>query len=224
MSSFNAVARSVLLSLAVVAAGCSRSAEAPSLTPSSEAEARRSSQAERAAAARDQLGLGLEFARAGDSVRAEQYLAAALDSGADPNVALLPLLKLCIKASRFEAAAQYAEIYLKEVAAKRELEMLLGGLFVTLDQSDKAILHLGRVTKNYPQYALAHFLLGRLLLTQEGAIELADQHFRTYLKLEPEGHYASEARESLLKRLSETEQVPDVSRLDAPSDDTRTPW
>ena len=224
MSSFHTVTRSLLLSLAGVAAACSHGGERPSETPLSEVTPRASGQAERAAAAREQLDLGLLFARAGDSVRAEQYLAAALDSGADPNTALLPLLKLCIQASRLEAAAQYAEIYLKDVTAQRELEMLLGGLFITLDQSEKAILHLSRVTKQYPNHALAHFLLGRLLREQERDVELADQHFRAYLKLEPEGNDSGEARDSLLRRPSETEPLPDLSQADPPRDDSPQGW
>src|SRR5688500_13977040 len=107
-----------MLSWILVAAGvaassaCSRTSEAP-VVHSAQSEV-----AERKAAAAELLELGLHFARGGDSVRAEQYLAAALDAGADPNQALLPLLKLCIKAGRFEAAAQYAETYVKDVQAE----------------------------------------------------------------------------------------------------------
>lgn len=187
---------------------CSRGPEsAPPVTARSDA-------AERKAAAAELLELGLQFARGGDSVRAEQYLAAALESGADPNVALLPLLKLCIKAGRFEAAAQYAENYSRDVAAKRDVEMLISGLYITLDQPDKAVLHLERVVKKYPQHALGHFLLARLLRDQARDLERADQHFRTYLQLAPEGQYENEARESLLKRVEETEQLPEISAID----------
>jgi Tfp pilus assembly protein PilF len=189
-------------------AACSRAPEsAPPITAQSEA-------AERRAAAADLLELGLQFARGGDSVRGEQYLAAALESGAAPDRALLPLLKLCIKAGRFEAAAQYAESYAKDVSAKRDVEMLIGGLYITLDQSDKAVVHLERVVKKYPEHALGHFLLARLLRDQGRDVERADQHFRAYLKLDPQGQYATEARESLLKRVDETEQLPEVSQVD----------
>jgi len=134
-----------------------------------------------------------------------------MDAGADPNLALLPLLKLCIKAGRFEAAAQYAEMYQKEVAAGRELDMLLSGLYVTLEQDEKAIAQLKRVTHKYPSYPLAHFLLGRLLKAQQRELELADENFRTYLRLAPDGNFAGEAQESLLKHLSDAEQLPDLS-------------
>jgi Tfp pilus assembly protein PilF len=206
MKSLHFPLRPVLL-LVVLAAGCSQATELPSETGHS-AEARAK------ASAAQLLELGLQFASGGDSVRAEQYLAAALDSGADPNVALPPLLKLCIKASRFEAAALYAETYLKEVAAQRDLELLLGGLYATLDQADKALVHLQRVTAKYPDHPLAHLLLARLLRDQQREIERADEHFRSYLRLAPEGPYASEARESLLTRLSETERLPGVSQED----------
>lgn len=188
---------------------CSRAPEAPPPhTASSEL-------AERKAAAADLLELGLHFAHGGDSVRAEQYLAAALDAGADPNRALLPLLKLCIKAGRFEAAAQYAESYVKEVQAERDVNMLIGGLYITLDQTDKAIVHLERVVKKHPEHALAQLLLARLLRDQSRDLERADQLFRNYLRLDPEGQYASEARESLLKTVDETEHLPDLARDEA---------
>jgi tetratricopeptide (TPR) repeat protein len=196
----------ILLTASLLA--CSRAPEsAPPITAASEA-------AERKAAAAELLELGLQFARGGDSVRGEQYLAAALDSGADPNVALLPLLKLCIKAGRFEAAAQYAESYAKDVAAKRDVEMLTGGLYITLDRTDKAIVYFERVVKKYPEHAMAHFLLARLLRDEGRDLERADQHFRAYLKLVPDGQYATEARESLLKRVDETEQLPEISAVD----------
>jgi len=166
---------------------------------------------DQAAAAKELLELGLELAREGDAVRGEQYLVSALDAGADPNAAVLPLLKLCIKSSRFEAAAQYAENYGKDVMAKRDLDLLLGGLYVTLDERDKAVMHLHRVTRLYPEHAMAHLLLARVLNQQSRDLLQADEQFRAYLRLAPEGPFAAEARESLLKRVEETEQLPTVT-------------
>ncbi len=198
----------VLLAFTLALSGCTKAGQKDSTTAGETA-------ADDAAAAKTLLELGIQFARSGDSVRAEQYFTAALEAGADPNLALFPLLKLCIKSGRFEAAAQYAEEYQHDVAAQRELDMLLGGLYVTLEQNDKAIVLLTRVTQKYPEYALAHFLLARLLHDQQRELEQADQHFHTYLRLAPQGPYATEARESLLKQLSDTEHLPDLSQNDA---------
>lgn len=205
MSTIGILCRAVPLLLACSAPGCSQTVEQPSQTPTAMAD-------ERAAAAQELLELGLEFASRGDAIRGEQYLVAALDAGADPNRALLPLLRLCIKSSRLEAAAQYGEVYGREVRAKRDLDLLLGGLYVTLEQSEKAVKHLQRVALRYPEYAMAHLLLARLLHREARDLEQADEHFRAYLRLAPEGPYATEARESLLKRLDETEQLPELPR------------
>jgi len=204
MSFFLPVCGAVVVALALGCVGCGRATEEPPATASGE------DGADEAAASRELVELGLAFARAGDSVRGEQYLSAALDAGADPNQALLALMQLCIKAGRFEAAAQYGEAYERDVLAKRELAMLLSGLYISLDQDDKAIKRLEQVAGDYPELALAHLLLGRLLRQKERDLEQADAHFRGYLRLEPEGIYAREARASLLKRLSDVETLPRV--------------
>ncbi len=193
-----------MLALLLGGSGCSRAAEEPAIAGGP-------SRVEEAAASRELVELGLPSARAGDSVRGEQYLSAALEAGADPNQALLPLMQLCIRAGRFEAAAQYGEAYQREVRAKRELAMLLGGLYITLDRDEKAVEQLEQVASDYPELALAHLLLGRLLREKSRDLEQADAHFRGYLRLEPDGLYAREARASLLKRLNEVEQLPHVS-------------
>lgn len=204
MSYFSKYGALAVLMLALGSVGCNRAADEPPATASG------LSDRDDAAAGRELVELGLEFARVGDSVRGEQYLSAALEAGADPNRALLPLMQLCIKAGRFEAAAQYGEAYQGDVLAKRELAMLLSGLYITLDQDEKAIKQLEQVASEYPELALAHLLLGRLLRQKERDLEQADVHFRGYLRLEPDGIYAREARASLLKRLTDTEQLPSV--------------
>lgn len=204
-SSASRARRHFALVLALGAAACGRVAEQPSVS------AAVSSGSDEATTRRELLELGMAFARAGDSVRGEQYLSAALEAGTDANQALLPLMGLCINAGRFEAAVQYGEAYQSDVRARRELAMLLAGLYISLDQDDKAIEQLEQVASDYPELALAHLLLGRLLRRQERDLEQADAHFRGYLRLEPDGIYAREARASLLKRLDETEPLPRVS-------------
>jgi Tfp pilus assembly protein PilF len=201
----------VALVLALGGAGCGRAGAAP---PATAGDSRGGD--DEAAAGRELLELGLAFARAGDSVRGEQYLSAALEAGTDPNQALLPLMQLCIKAGRFEAAAQYGEAYQRDVQAKRELAMLLSGLYIALDQDEKAIKQLEQVASDYPELALAHLLLGRLLRQKERDLEQADVHFRGYLRLEPDGVYAREARASLLKRLRDAQPLPRVGPDQAP--------
>jgi len=198
------------LALLLLGSGCGSAAREPATA------AIESSDGDKTAARHELLELGLAFAGSGDSVRGEQYLSAALEEGADPNQALLPLMRLCIKAGRFEVAAQYGEAYQRDVAAKRELSMLLSGLYLSLDQDDKAIHELEQVARDYPELALAHLLLARLLRQQQRDLEQADAHYRGYLRLEPDGAYAAEARASLLKPVSETEPLPSLSRRREP--------
>jgi len=192
------------------ALGCARSAEPARAPESATAEAD-----ERRAAAEDLLELGLRFAKLGDTLRAEQYLAAALEHGAKPDRALLPLLRTCIKAGRIELATQYAETYRQDVSAQRELEMLLSGLYLTLGRNEDARKHLERVTRNFPSYALAHLLLARLLKDSGLELDKADHHFQRYLELDPGGAHAGEAHESLLKRVSDAPRLPQLSAGEA---------
>jgi hypothetical protein len=67
----------------------------------------------RAVQARQMMEEGLSLARAGDLVRAEQYLAESLDRGADPRAVLPTLLRVCVSASRYRAAVTYAARYLE---------------------------------------------------------------------------------------------------------------
>jgi Tfp pilus assembly protein PilF len=168
-------------------------------------------------AANQLLQLGLEFARRNDAVRAEQYLAAAMEHGADPDRALPALIRACVASRRYEAAAQYAEKHLHSVQAERETQMVLVGLLLALDRPKKALPYLERVTRRYPEYPLAHFLLGAVLRDHAHSPEEADRQFRLYLQLSPEGRHAEEARESLLKQVSDAPKLPELSQLESSS-------
>lgn len=210
MTALHAMLGCLLLGVSLCSMGCAHQAAGP------ETAADLGNGKDQATARRELLELGLEFAQAGDAIRGEQYLSAALEAGADPNQALLPLIELCVRAGRLEAAAQYGEVYRRPIQAKRELSMLLGGIYISLDQDEKAVVELQRVNKDYPKYPLSHLLLARLLRQRQRDLEQADQQFRAYLELAPEGPYANEARESLLTQVSETEQLPSVPGPEAP--------
>src|SRR5262245_27084117 len=57
---------------------------------------------------------GAAFAAVGDLTRAEQYLAAALDRGGDPDKVLPLLLRVCVEAEKYRVAADYARDYLRK--------------------------------------------------------------------------------------------------------------
>ena len=127
MSLSTVFARWSLLACACLAAACGGAAESTSRTADS------APASEQGPTSHDLLQLGLSFARAGEVVRGEQYLAAALEAGESPDAALLPLMQLCVRAGRFEAAAQATEAATNGSAGARtdkgkgKLEELIAG-------------------------------------------------------------------------------------------------
>jgi tetratricopeptide (TPR) repeat protein len=147
------------------------------------------------------LARGRAFARVGDLTRAEQYLAAALDAGADVGVALPMLLRVCIAEQRYRAAITYAEPYLKKRPEDTRLRFVIASLYSTIGETVIAQEHLEKVVKAQPENAEVHFAMGMLALESDGDMVTADGHFREYLRLEPQGPHAAEARSHLLRSM-----------------------
>lgn len=142
---------------------------------------------------------GKAFASIGDLTRAEQYLAAALDQGADPKVVLPWLLKVCIEARRYRGAIDYAENQLKKRPQDDHLRVLLANLYAAVDDPRRAREQFEIVLQQHPDRAEVHYSLAVLLRDQNQDRVQADVHFREYLRLTPQGPHADEARGSLLK-------------------------
>lgn len=142
---------------------------------------------------------GRAFQQVGDLVRAEQYFAAALQAGGDAKEILPLLLKVCIDATRFQAAIEYAEPHLQRHPEDYRLRMLVASLYAAVGQPARARTHYERVLESQPDEATAHWALALLLRDQLGDRQAADVHFREYLRLRPDGPHAEEARASLLK-------------------------
>lgn len=145
------------------------------------------------------LARGRVFARIGDYTRAEQYLAAALDAGAEAKVVLPLLLRACLAEQRYRAAIAYAEPQLEKKPDDFKLRFVLGSLYAAIGDTAEAREHLSQVVKERPDYAEVHFAMGRLALDAEGDRVAADGHFREYLRLMPDGSHAEEARGYLLR-------------------------
>jgi tetratricopeptide (TPR) repeat protein len=160
-------------------------------------EAERTARAEQTA---DKLlERGKLFARVGDYTRASQYLTAALDAGAKPDEVLPTLMRVFVVSGRFRTAIQLGEQELTKQPEKHALRFLVGTLYAAIGRGDLAREHLERVLVAQPKHADAHFALAVLLRDGEADLVGADQHFREYLRLEPTGPHADEARGSLLK-------------------------
>jgi len=145
------------------------------------------------------LARGRAFAAVGDIPRAEQYFAAALDRGAEPHVALPLLLRVCADAHRYRAGIDYAEPQLRRHPDDHRLRFVIASFYMTIGESAIAREELARIVAAAPNLAAPHYALAVLLRDDAGDVVSADTHFREYLRLEPRGVHADEARGSLLK-------------------------
>ncbi len=144
---------------------------------------------------------GRGFAAVGDTTRAEEYLAAALDQGADPKQVLPLLLQVCVSTGRYRAAIQHAETHLHKHPDDVRTRFVLGTLYAALGENKPARENLEVVVEQRPNDSNAHYALAVLARDAENDMVDADRHFREYLRLEPNGSHAEEAKSSLLKRM-----------------------
>ncbi len=142
---------------------------------------------------------GKAFARIGDLTRAEQYLSAALDEGADPRIVLPLLMRVCVESGRLRVAIRHADDFLKRHPDDNRLRYLLGTLYAAVGEPASARRELEQVLERDPANADAHYALATLARDVDGDYARADHHFREYLRLNPNGPHAQEARGSLLK-------------------------
>jgi tetratricopeptide (TPR) repeat protein len=137
----------------------------------------------------------------GDTLRAQQYLGAALRAGGDETRIMPKLLVLYIGDGQFRVAIEQCEHYLRRHPHDGKVRLLLSTLYTAVGDHEGAVAQYERVLDAAPGDAYAHFALASLLHEQGGASLRADEHFRAYLALAPEGEHAAEARGLLLKRL-----------------------
>ena len=192
------VLRTALLAAAVIAggvlaAGCSR-------TPAEKAEADLESL--RSEHSKDNLAdRGRAFAAVGDLTRAEEYLAAALDQGGSAKEILPLLLDVCVRGGRYRSAIQHAENHLRRNPHDHATRLVVGTIYAALGEDREAQNALRQVVEARPDDAQAHYVLAVLARDNQNDVVSADRHFREYLRIEPNGAHAEEARASLLKRM-----------------------
>lgn len=151
---------------------------------------------------------GKAFHAIGDLTRAEQYYAAAMQSGY-PEAKVLPLLlRVCIEGNHYQVAIDYAEPVLKKTPADHKLRLLVASLYTAVGQHSKARAHYERVLVDHPDEATAHYALGVLLRDEFHDRVGADLHFREYLRVAPDGAHVEEAKGSLLKEVSSAPTLP----------------
>lgn len=174
------------------------------------------------------LERGKAFAAIGDHTRAEEYLASALDAGADPREVLPLLMEVCVKTGRYRSAIQHGENHLRRHPNDHHTRIMVGALYAALDEAKHARAQLERVLGDMPDddelddedeevaaspaaegeageeaalRAQAHYILAIVARDTDRNVVEADRHFRAYLRIAPNGSHAEEARASLLKRI-----------------------
>lgn len=140
---------------------------------------------------------GIALGEAGDLIRAEQYLAAAIDRGYPAERALPPLLRVCLASSRLRAALSHAEPYLEAHPNAWSLRYLVGSIYLGIGNYEQARESLERVIADAPDQPDAYYLLGVVLRDGVGDRPAAARRFERYLELAPDGQHVSDAREAL---------------------------
>jgi Flp pilus assembly protein TadD len=187
------VARSNLVAfmfVASLASGCARNKQAET------AQTLHTFQAEQSPEKLLERGRG--FAAVGDLTRAEEYLGAALERGADPRLVMPLLLASCVQDGRLRLAVQYAEDQLRKHPTDVRTRFVLGTLYAGLGEVEHAEAALRRVLVEKPDEAQAHYALA-VLLRDRGDSAGAEEHFREYVRIDPRGTYAEEARAGLTR-------------------------
>jgi tetratricopeptide (TPR) repeat protein len=168
---------------------------------------------------------GKAFAAVGDHTRAEEYLASGLDAGADPRDVLPLLLEVCVYTGRYRSAIQHGENHLRKHPNDLRTRVIVAALYVAINEGKQARAQLEQVVSKpdtaedegdggapverpssnaahtEPLKAQAHYLLAVVARDSENDVVEADRHFREYLRIEPNGSHAEEAKSSLLKRM-----------------------
>jgi tetratricopeptide (TPR) repeat protein len=141
---------------------------------------------------------GRAFAAIGDLTRAEQYLSASLDRGADPERVLPVLVRVCLEAGRYRVAGEYVRQSLRRDPENDRLHLLSGLLEAAVGNRQVALREFEIVLRTRPDDSEGHYGMAVLLRDSGDDAAEADAHFRAYLRLTPEGVHAADARSSLL--------------------------
>lgn len=136
------VALLALLAVAAIAQGC-----APTAAQRAEADM---AAIRRESDAKTLTERGRAFAAVGDHTRAEEYLASALEAGADPREVLPELMDVCVRTGRYRSAIQHGEQHLRKHPNDLSTRLLVGALYAALEESKHARAQLERIVGERP--------------------------------------------------------------------------
>ncbi len=136
---------------------------------------------------------GAALARAGQLVRAEQYLALVWERGYREEETLPLLLRVCLASSRLKTALGYAENRLVRHPDDWSLRYLVACIHLAMAEHGRAREQLQRVIAHRESFEPAHYLLAILLRDWYADLPAASRSFAAYLAIAPRGEHASEA-------------------------------
>jgi tetratricopeptide (TPR) repeat protein len=139
---------------------------------------------------------GRASAAVGDLTRAEQYFVASLKAGGNDKQIIRPLLLVCITDQRLPVALDYAEQYLYRHPKDLEVLFVTASIHAGLGDVRRARELFEVVARERPRSAEVHYALATVL-REEGGSSQADRHDLEYLRLDPNGKYAEQARARL---------------------------
>jgi tetratricopeptide (TPR) repeat protein len=148
------------------------------------------------------MDVARELERRGDSLRAEQYWMEALDRGAPADDVLPHLFSAYVRDRQYRLAAQRAEDHLRRHPSSTRVRLLLAALYQAVDDYARAVSQYRAVVRVEPTRADVHFALATALVEQGQDRADADEHYRRYLELAPDGLYAERAQAALLKEVT----------------------
>lgn len=175
----------------LVGAGCAPTAAHPKPSPAEE----------RARSAALLVEQGRAYASVGDSLRAEQYFAAALKQGAEESAVLPLLLRACVEQKNYRLAVEYAEAALAREPRNARLRLLAGTLHASVGDSARSRDRLERAASELANEPEVQFTVAVSFRDDANDVVTADKYFRRYLELDPNGAHAEEAKSSLMEQI-----------------------
>jgi len=141
---------------------------------------------------------GEAFAALGDMTRAEQYFVAALKAGGEPGALVRRLVAVCVADGRYPVALEYAEDYLRNHPNDADVRYVTATVRAALGDVEGARQSLRSVLASRPELVDAHYALA-IIERDGGDAMAADEQFRHYLRLSPNGPRAEVARANLMQ-------------------------
>lgn len=136
---------------------------------------------------------GLDWARRGDMVRAEQYMALAVRAGYPEPRALVAIVDACLAASRLRAALNYAEPYVRRHPGAWRVRLLVASIHAALGHDLVARDELHRTLAHPEAGGETHYLLASLLDQRFDDEAGARDAYTAYLDHAPHGEHVAEA-------------------------------